>query len=110
MKSTWTALCLTAFISGCVKTETIVEIKEVGTLPPAYLYEREPIPSVPAGLTVEERTNYLLDAYAARKDALERCTVRAQGVESWVQMVKELYPASVVKPLDKVEPEPDDPK
>lgn len=97
------------FTTGCVKTETIVEEKKIGTLPPPYLYEAETLPSVPADVPVEERAAYLLEAYASRKDVIERDHRKFERMAEWVQRIRELYPDSVVEPLQDPEPSTENP-
>lgn len=110
MNNTLIALCLILFMSGCVKTETIIRVQEVAVLPPAYLCEAEPKPMVPEGLPADERTDYLLEAYASRGDAMDRAAERAALFDKWTKAIKELYPGSVEKPLEDLEAEADDPK
>lgn len=113
MKITLSALCLTLFMSGCGKTETIIRTQEVAVLPPNYLYVQEVKPTVPAGLPPDKRTDHLLDAYASRGYAIERSNKRAELIRQWVEGVKRLYPESEEKPLDELndlEAEPDDPE
>lgn len=97
------ALCLTTFISGCVKTETVIVTKTVGTLPPPYLYAPEKVPEVPPGLAPGERTAYLIEGYASRGDALKRANGRFETLEDWVERIRELYPETVVEPVPEGE-------
>lgn len=110
MNNTLIALCLILFMSGCVKTETVVRTKEVAAIPPVYLCQAEPKPVVPEGIPANERTDYLLEAYASRGDALDRVAQRAALFNKWVEEIKKLYPDSVEKPLEDLEAEADDPK
>lgn len=95
---------------GCVKTETVVVTKQVATLPPAYLYDAEPIPAVPDNVPPKERTGYLLEGYASRGDALKRDQKQEKLMQQWVEKIRQLYPESVVDPLDSVENDADTPE
>lgn len=90
-------------MTGCAKTEYITKTVEVATVPPSSLYETSHIPEVPEGVLAEERTDYLLDAYAARKDAILRSNERASGMAEWVERIKALYPKTKVVPPDSVD-------
>ena len=90
-------------MTGCETTEYVKQTEEVATVPPQALYEAEPIPSVPEGVPPDERTEYLLDAYAARGDALKRARERSEGMASWVDMIKKLYPNTRVEDLRPVD-------
>lgn len=110
MKNILGALCLTLFMTGCVKTETVIRTKEVAVIPPAYLCVAEAKPTVPDGVPADERTDYLLEAYASRGDALDRAAARAEKFAQWVEGIKKLYPDSIENPLNDIEPGADDPE
>ena len=98
-RTTWLALCLTAFTTGCVKTETVVVTKTIAAIPPRYLYDSEPVPEVPDGVPPEERTEYLLEAFASRKDVIRRDQKQEVLMDEWVEAMRKLYPGSVEQPL-----------
>ena len=98
------------FMTGCVKTETVIVTKNVAALPPEYLYSAEYIPSVPEGVPENERTAYLLEAYASRGDALKRDQEQAELFKRWVQEVRKIYPESVEHPLPDLKAETDNPE
>lgn len=110
MKTTLSALCLILFMSGCVKTEYIIRTQEVAVLPPNYLYVQETKPAVPGELPSDERTDYLLEAYASRGDAIDRANKRAALIRQWVEGVKRLYPESIEQPLEDLEAETNNPE
>ena len=83
-------------MTGCAKTEYVKQEVEVATVPPASLYESAPIPSVPEGVPPEERTDYLLEAYASRGDELKRSNERSRGLANWVELIQKLYPETKV--------------
>lgn len=103
-------LCLTVFMTGCVRTEYVTVIKEVATAPPKYLYVDEVKPAVPEGVPPSERLEYLLEAYASRGDALDRCSVRSGGMEDWVREIRALYPDTAVKDFSAGGGTPDEPE
>lgn len=94
------ALCLTTFISGCVRTEVLTVTKTVAAVPPAYLWDSESLPTVPDGLPPTARTEALLDAYAARKDVILRDQQQEQLMRQWVEKIREVYPGSFEYPLE----------
>lgn len=104
------ALCLTIFISGCVKTETVIVTKTVGTLPPPYLYTPETLPELPAGLAPSERAAFFVEAYASRGDAITRANSRVQRLQEWVRHIESLYPGSTVEPLPEAGKTASDPE
>lgn len=104
------ALCLTVFTTGCVKTETVIVERRVATLPPKYLYDAEPVPQVPDGIPASERTAYLLEAFASRGDVIKRDRVQADLMDKWVESVRKIFPDAVVQPLDSIEGDTDEPK
>ena len=110
MKSTWTALCLTVFMTGCGTTETVVVTKTVPALPPAYLYDSEALPRVPAGLPASDRTSALLDAFAARGDVIKRDQKQKTLMDNWIEEIRKLYPEAVEHPLNDVKAEPGTPE
>lgn len=99
-----------AFISGCVKTETVIVEKKVAAIPPTYLWDSEPLPEIPAGLEPDERTGYLVEGYASRGDVIRRDKEQEALMRKWEAQIKKLYPETLVHPLDEVEPESDAPQ
>lgn len=110
MKITLSALCLTLFMTGCVKTETVIRTQEVAAIPPAYLCIAEAKPVVPENAPPEERTDALLEAYAARGDVIDRNAKQAAVFQRWVELIKAIYPDSIEKPLEDLEAEAGDPE
>lgn len=110
MRNTLLVLCLMSFIAGCGTTETITVTRKVGTLPPGYLYQKEPVPSVPEGVPPDQRTDYLLEGYASRGDAIRRANARAARMALWVEYIRKLYPETTVQPLPKGEGSADNPE
>lgn len=86
-------------MTGCVRTETVIVTETVPAIPPTYLYDAERVPEVPDGLPPEERTAHLLEAFAARGDAIKRDQTQAQKMEKWVQEIRKLYPKALEHPL-----------
>ena len=97
-------------MTGCVKTKTVIVTKVVATIPPEYLYSAEPLPDVPAGVPPEERTAYLLEAYASRGDVIRRDQNQQELMRKWAERILQLYPQSVGEPLPEVEAEPSAPQ
>ena len=79
-------------------------------IPPTYLYDSEALPEVPEGLSAEERTAYLLEAYASRGDVIKRDQTQEQKMELWVQEIRKLYPKAIEHPLPDSEAGADGPQ
>lgn len=97
-------------MTGCVKTETVIVEKTVAAIPPDYLWDAEPVPEVPTGVPPEERTNYLLEAYASRGDTIKRDQKQEALMRRWVDEIKRLYPGSAEKPLPEAGSPPSKPE
>lgn len=64
---------------------------------------------MPDNIPADERTAYLLEAYAARGDAIKRDQEQADLMRTWVDEVRKLYGEELNQPLTDVEPDPDAP-